>query len=302
MATPPCVSATPCTRRGKQVDARQADVAAGVEGAEAALEAAQEKVNEIMDAMLDVEAGAGSDDDEGSEDSDDGSGGGGDSDSDAHGCCESGDPSASGPPKLRGATSRKKTKRKEIDWTGKFDEVFGAHGGSEAEGEAEGGPHDDDEDHEGDEEAGVRAPDGVASEDEDGDDPGSSTPPANGPAAPKPLPANFSQIRPGMSAKDVETRFPEFSNAAGVSCDISAGEMLYLPAGWYHNVTSFNAPPAAAGASGSDPKQASSSHLAFNYWMHPPDTPDFERPYSSRFWEDDWEARGDIPKHERSSH
>lgn len=31
--------------------------------------------------------------------------------------------------------------------------------------------------------------------------------------------------------------------------------------------------------------------MAFNYWVHPPDTADFAWPYASRFWPRDWEER-----------
>ena len=58
---------------------------------------------------------------------------------------------------------------------------------------------------------------------------------------------------------------------------VSAGEMLYIPAGWFHEVRSVG-----GGADG---------HLAFNYWFHPPDGDSFERPYSTDFWQKDWEAR-----------
>ena len=52
--------------------------------------------------------------------------------------------------------------------------------------------------------------------------------------------------------------------------------MLYLPAGWFHEVTSFS-------------DQDSSMHLALNYWFHPPDNLQpgpggFDRPYTSGYW------------------
>ena len=49
-----------------------------------------------------------------------------------------------------------------------------------------------------------------------------------------------------------------------------AGEMLYLPCGWFHDVTSFGA------------------HCAVNYWFQPPDRRDFRRPYTAAaFWRDE---------------
>lgn len=39
--------------------------------------------------------------------------------------------------------------------------------------------------------------------------------------------------------------------------DLRPGQMLYLPASWFHEVTSFS--------------DNGKPHMAFNYWMHPPD-------------------------------
>ena len=58
-----------------------------------------------------------------------------------------------------------------------------------------------------------------------------------------------------------------------------AGQMLYLPVGWFHEVTSFG----GAGRT---------THMAFNYWFHPPATADPAYPYASQFWARDWSTRG----------
>jgi hypothetical protein len=86
------------------------------------------------------------------------------------------------------------------------------------------------------------------------------------------------------------------------------GDLLYLPAGWFHEVYS-------QGRQGAD----NGLHIAFNYWMHPPDvmgdgsgggvpaaacvaegssngdnparTISFEHPYRSKFWQRDWDSR-----------
>jgi len=52
--------------------------------------------------------------------------------------------------------------------------------------------------------------------------------------------------------------------------------MLYLPAGWFHEVTSFNDNSCA------DPEF--SGHLAFNYWLSPPVKKDFGEPYDNEYW------------------
>ena len=66
----------------------------------------------------------------------------------------------------------------------------------------------------------------------------------------------------------------------GVRCmevTIRAGEMLYIPTGWFHEVRSTGG--------GKD------GHLALNYWFHPPDGSTFEKPYTSDFWVNDWKRR-----------
>ncbi|KAH9926622.1 Clavaminate synthase-like protein [Epithele typhae] len=50
--------------------------------------------------------------------------------------------------------------------------------------------------------------------------------------------------------------------------ELSAGEMLYLPASWWHEVTSTSSSEGEV-------------HMAFNYWFYPPDVLDnFEAPYA----------------------
>ena len=45
---------------------------------------------------------------------------------------------------------------------------------------------------------------------------------------------------------------PEFKNAIAATVDLVEGDMLWLPAGWFHEVTSFD------------------THLALNFWVAPP--------------------------------
>ncbi|KEP67621.1 UNVERIFIED_CONTAM: hypothetical protein HHA_226840 [Hammondia hammondi] len=57
-----------------------------------------------------------------------------------------------------------------------------------------------------------------------------------------------------------------------------AGDMLYLPAGWFHEVHSFSR--RETGSEGS-------SHMALNFWFHPPVFgATYERPYGDAFWAD----------------
>ena len=66
--------------------------------------------------------------------------------------------------------------------------------------------------------------------------------------------------------------FPLFSICRECIVELKRGQTLYLPAGWFHEVTS-----------GNDAK--CENHAALNYWYHPPDSIDsFEQPYKQKFW------------------
>ena len=92
----------------------------------------------------------------------------------------------------------------------------------------------------------------------------------------KQTPSNFSRVDTmGMSEEFIAQTFPLFTKAQKRkhTVTLKAGQMLYLPAGWFHEVHS------------------SGCHMAFNYWMHPPDNPScFDAPYQSDFWESDFKA------------
>jgi hypothetical protein len=83
---------------------------------------------------------------------------------------------------------------------------------------------------------------------------------------------------------------------------LEAGDLLYLPAGWFHEVTSYsNSNSSGTSTTSKDEKKdAATHHMAFNYWFHPPSsastTDNFENPYPSRFWKDDWEQRMEDKK------
>ena len=57
--------------------------------------------------------------------------------------------------------------------------------------------------------------------------------------------------RPDADQPDLEA-FPAFANASRVEVTVHAGEMLFIPAGWYHEVTSYG------------------RHVALNFWFEPP--------------------------------
>lgn len=92
-------------------------------------------------------------------------------------------------------------------------------------------------------------------------------------------PLNFSRVDLSLSMKQLKKEFPLFYEVYDrrVEIELNAGEMLYLPAGWFHEVKSLGSAP--------------DGHLAMNYWFHPPDGESYEKPYTSDFWKLDWVSR-----------
>ena len=105
-------------------------------------------------------------------------------------------------------------------------------------------------------------------------------------------PDNFSKVEPALldSPEQLKQEFPKILTANVAFGIIEQGESLYLPASWFHEVTSSsdNSEGIKSNISGSK----SSGHMAMNYWFHPPDALDnFERPYSTDFWPNDFRKR-----------
>ena len=106
-------------------------------------------------------------------------------------------------------------------------------------------------------------------------------------------PPSFSRVsRASENDADVfARRFPLFGAARAtrrMETAVRAGEILYLPAGWFHEVRSCNA--------------RGKNHAALNYWFHPPATgAPFERPYGSKqdLWERDWAAWEEMTREGR---
>ncbi|KAK9811206.1 hypothetical protein WJX73_010422 [Symbiochloris irregularis] len=109
--------------------------------------------------------------------------------------------------------------------------------------------------------------------------------PAASAAALKSSPPNFSSIEVVKTDAQLRRTHPLFPGRChAVTCSLEAGQMLYLPAGWFHCVTSHSLP-------------GTRSHLAVNYWFHPPDNLDpgpqgFSRPYTQQcYWPALWARR-----------
>jgi hypothetical protein len=71
-------------------------------------------------------------------------------------------------------------------------------------------------------------------------------------------PSNFSKINlQGRSVPQVVKEFPTFSAQKECLVHLEAGQSLYLPAGWFHEVTSKSS-------------KSGAEHVALNYWYQPP--------------------------------
>lgn len=124
------------------------------------------------------------------------------------------------------------------------------------------------------------------SADHEGGDSGARAPPraaAGAGSDPAPAPDHFSRVPvPALRAfvrnGTVPKQFPLLRRATPAEVELRAGDMLFLPAGWFHEVQSYG-----GGAQG---------HLAFNFWAHPPARADFELPYEDDYFRDCLALRG----------
>ncbi len=96
-------------------------------------------------------------------------------------------------------------------------------------------------------------------------------------------PTNFSRVDPSIldDVQTLQSYFPKILDAKSAVCECHAGDILYLPASWFHEVRSSSENAATA-----------KGHMAFNYWFHPPDAQnDFDAPYTTDFWPNDFKDR-----------
>lgn len=100
-------------------------------------------------------------------------------------------------------------------------------------------------------------------------------------------PNSFSKIdlRTLQDPTSLAKKFPQFPLARDCIADLKEGQTLYLPAGWFHEVTSQSS-------------YEGSNHTALNYWFHPPDSVDhFEQPYQHSFWKEHHHTRTKVEEH-----
>jgi len=93
-------------------------------------------------------------------------------------------------------------------------------------------------------------------------------------------PSHFSVVdTQTLHAKVPSGDFPLLANVVKTTFTLKAGEMLYLPASWFHEVISYNE---------KENRDDFTGHLAFNYWFHPPTTKDYNVPYDNDYWLNWW--------------
>ncbi len=108
------------------------------------------------------------------------------------------------------------------------------------------------------------------------------------------MPDHFCDVKFPVSTDDPDEVFaglPEVKQAGCIFATVSAGEMLYLPASWFHEVTSYTETVEKPESSSEGPAVDSGKdqgHLAFNYWFYPPDNDKFKQPYKGDFWPRRW--------------
>lgn len=103
-------------------------------------------------------------------------------------------------------------------------------------------------------------------------------------------PPSFSKVPPILAHLDevendeerkaleafAEKEFPGFLKLNKMEVFMKPGDMLYLPAGWFHEVTSFG-------------DEANPQHVALNWWFVPP-TGTSSQPYEDAYWAEDFQA------------
>lgn len=71
-------------------------------------------------------------------------------------------------------------------------------------------------------------------------------------------------------------KWPNFFKCSRLTVDLKPGQMFYLPAGWFHEVSSFG-----------DSNSKDNIHIALNYWYSPPNGT--KRAYTDKYWKEDFQ-------------
>ena len=106
-------------------------------------------------------------------------------------------------------------------------------------------------------------------------------------------PDHFCDIVFPTETDDPDKLFADYEDLKEVGClilEVNAGEMLYLPASWFHEVTSYS----VKSVEGTKDATKDKGHMALNYWAFPPDSADYEKPYADDFWQRRWDSIHDT--------
>lgn len=112
-------------------------------------------------------------------------------------------------------------------------------------------------------------------------------------------PPSFSQVPPILAhleeltdAAEIDAlrafankHYPGFLSLHKTEVWLDAGDMLYLPSGWFHEVTSV---------------ASEHGHIALNWWFMPPVTHNSDSPYADSYWPADFEKTLAAIEYERS--
>ncbi|CCE64493.1 hypothetical protein TPHA_0H02900 [Tetrapisispora phaffii CBS 4417] len=123
-------------------------------------------------------------------------------------------------------------------------------------------------------------------------------------------PASFSTIPPSFIHLDeienevtkkamdelIDKKWPLFKKANRIEVNVKPGEMLYLPTGWFHEVTSY-------GADNKKIKNKNNVHVSVNYWFIPPDGNSIENIYANadNYWPTDYKRTKEALKRIREA-
>jgi len=87
-----------------------------------------------------------------------------------------------------------------------------------------------------------------------------------------PPPAAAAVLAEVQRSREVAERFPLFAGCALASFELRAGDRLYLPPGWFHEVESLGVEDNKGG-------EVEGLHMALNHWFHPATERRFAKPY-----------------------
>lgn len=85
------------------------------------------------------------------------------------------------------------------------------------------------------------------------------------------MPTSASEVKECACAARAcaQRRFPLFETAPTATATLHAGEFIYIPAGWFHLVSSESAPTSTPTAAAKHSSAGLQAHIAVNFWFNP---------------------------------